>query len=84
MCEGINTASHLLSEFPSDVALSLDTVKTVGLQATVAQHLDHLGVLLTGLFEDQFSFVALVLVFTSPAVLSSLSYTTTAENRVSS
>ena len=59
------------------MTLSLDPVEAVGLQTTVAQHLDDLGVLLTGLFEDQFSFVALVLVFTSPPVLSSLSYTTT-------
>ena len=72
--------SHLLPEFAPDVALSLNTVEAVGLQAAVPQHLDDLGVLLPVLLEDELSLVALVLVLTPPSILPSLSYTTPLED----
>ena len=75
--------SHLLPELSSDVALSLDAVEAVGLQATVSQHLDDLGVLLPVLLEDELPFIALVLVLASPPVLASLSCTAAREQSLS-
>jgi len=45
----------LFPEFPSDVAKSFGAVETHGLQSTVTQHFDHLGVLLSILLEHQLS-----------------------------
>ena len=56
------------------MALSLDPVEAVRLQPPVAQHLDHLGILLPVLLEDQLSLVTLVFVLPSPPVLTSLSW----------
>ena len=41
-----------LPELSSDVTQSFGAVEAHGLQATVAQHLCHLSILLTVLFED--------------------------------
>ena len=49
----------------------LDSVKTHGLQPTIAEHLGHLGVFLPVLLEDQLPLVSEVLVLPSPPVLPS-------------
>merc|ERR1711997_227427 len=65
---------RLLPELAPDVAESFHPVEAHCLEASVAQHLCHLGVLLAILLEDQLSLQALVLVLSSPPVLSSLSF----------
>merc|ERR1719370_960240 len=64
---------HLLPELASDVTKPLHAIETHRLEAAVAQHLGHLGILLAVLFEDQFSLKALVLILSPPPVLSSFS-----------
>lgn len=63
---------HLLAQLAANVRQSLLAVKALRLQAAVAQHLDHLGILLALLLEDELALLVVVFVLAATAVLSTL------------
>ena len=66
------STTHLLAHLPSDVREALLAVEALRLQAPVPEHLRHLRVLLAVLAEDQLALVVVVVVLSTPAVLSTL------------
>merc|ERR1719220_2537961 len=45
-----------LAQLSTNVTETLDTIEAHSLKATIAQHFDHLGILLTIFFKDQLTF----------------------------
>lgn len=68
------THPHLLSQFSSNVAHSLDTIKTGNLKSTISQHLGNLGVFLALILVDQLSFLTTVHVLSLSSVFASFSF----------
>merc|ERR1712141_556255 len=64
---------HLLPELAPDMAQAFHPVETHGLEASVAQHLGHLGIFLTILLENELSLQPLVFILSPPPVFSSFS-----------
>jgi hypothetical protein len=62
----------LLPQLAADVCQSLLAVKAEGLQAPVAQHLQHLGVLLPFFLERQLALLVVVFVLSSTPIFTSL------------
>jgi hypothetical protein len=54
---------------------SCGTVKALGLETSVSEHLDYLGILLAFLLEDELALLVVVLVLSSSPVFTALWYT---------
>jgi hypothetical protein len=54
---------------------SLLTIEALGFKSAIAQHLCHLGVLLSIFAEDKFTLVIVILIFPTSPILSSLDST---------
>jgi hypothetical protein len=71
-CAKRQWTTHLLAHLAADVCQALLAVKAHRLKAPVTEHLGNLGILLAIFAEDKLSLVVVVLVLSSPPVLSSL------------
>jgi hypothetical protein len=70
-CDG-SVKAYLLAHLSSNVCQSLLSIKALGLQASVSQHLCHLCILLSVFSKHQLSLVVIVLVLSTSPILSSL------------
>ena len=62
----------LLAELAADVGETLFAIEAEGLETSVTQHLDDLGVFLAFLFEGQLAFFVVVLVLATTTVFTAL------------
>lgn len=65
-------SAHLLPHLATDVRKTLFAIETESLEASVTQHLGDLSILLTIFLEDEFTLVIIVLVLSTPAILTTL------------
>lgn len=64
--------TNLLAHLATNVRQPLFAIEALGFEATVSEHLGDLGVFLSVLSEYEFTLVVVVLVLSTPPILSSL------------
>lgn len=65
--------SYLFPHFTPDMAQSFRSIKAHCLQTSITQHFYHLSVFLFIFFENQFTFLRFIFIFTTPTIFSTFS-----------